>query len=432
MKQLYYLLVSALYCLLLSVIDAVAQEANNELDDISVNSLSAPASPGSVLLGVNPTEIQKPTDLTGLMISLRNATDNFTQLPVSFAIDMAPAWLFKKDKISFTDYVSSKKSFMQTFTLSYAQLSQDDQNYKGLKQGLGFSFSLVRPPIRDTAYLHRVANINMQLKNLLEASDMLLAEKKAGSQLYQQLDSQVLNYQNRIIALSSREHQTLTDSVALTNLATQLLLILSLKDNLDNKLLEETKQEIDELRSDEIESLNSLSKTITPVRKGFFLDVAGGTIARYDNFQVNKTRLTNSALWLTTGWDGNSNDESGKSTFSFFLFSRFVYKNADEWYKSGNTTLYNTFDNGIKLSYATASQKFLVSAEALGRKLYNTDAAKTFVYKYLVNVQWAVGMNQVLTFTYGKDFNNHITRDGNVIGYLNFVQGLFARKSLEQ
>lgn len=420
-------------CCIVSVFFAAAQDVtDDELDDIPVNSLSAPASPGSVLLGVNPAEIQKPTDLTGLMISLRNATDNFTQLPVSFAIDIAPAWLLNKQKISYADFIGSKKSFMQTFTLSYAQLSQDDENYKGLKQGLGFSFSLIRPPIRDEAYINRVAAINTHLKNLLEANDSLLTQKKQGSQLYQQLDSQVAHFQKQIITIESKPFQTLADTLATSNLETQLLLVLSLKDNLDNTLLEETKKEIDESRRDDIESLTNLSETITPVRKGFFLNIAGGTLARYDDFSVNKTRLTNSSFWLTTGWDGNGNDNNGKSTLSVFLLSRFIYNNADEWYKAGNTNLYNTFDNGLKFSYATASQKFLFSAEAVSRKLYKTDAAKTFVYKYLLNVQWAVGVNQVLTFTYGKDFNNHITRDGNVIGYLNFVQGLFSRKSLKQ
>lgn len=431
MKKILFKLAFTICCIT-SVLFAVAQQDADDLDEIPVNSLSAPASPGSVLLGVNPTEIQKPTDLTGLMISLRNATDNFTQLPVSFAIDIAPAWLFNKHKIDYGDFVSSKKSFLQTFTLSYAQLTQDDENYRGLKQGIGFSFSLIRPPIRDNAYLNRVKKINVHLKNLLEANDSLLAGKKAGNQLYQQLDSQVTSYLSLIRAIEDKPFQTLADTVASSNVETQLLLLLSLKDNLDNKLLEETKKEIDESRQEEIESLTSLSETITPVRKGFFLNLAGGTLARYDDFRVNNTRLTNSSFWLTTGWDGNGNDDSGKSTLSFFLLSRFIHNNADEWYKSGNTTLYNTFDNGLKLSYATASQKFLFSAEAVSRKLYKTDAAKTFVYKYLVNVQWAVGVNQVLTFTYGKDFNNHITRDGNVIGYLNFVHGLFSKKSFKQ
>ena len=182
----------------------------------------------------------------------------------------------------------------------------------------------------------------------------------------------------------------------------------------------------------EIESLQKLSENITPVRKGFFLNIAGGTLAKYDDFKAGNVGLTNTALWLTTGWDGNSKDYTGKSTFSVYMLSRFIYNNADEWYKSGNTKSYNTFDNGLRIAYTSSNQKILISAEATSRKLFKTNSSSSFVYKYLLNAQWAIGFNQVLTFSYGRDFNNHITKDGNVIGYLNFVQGLFTKKTLKE
>ena len=409
-----------------------AQNEDNTLDDISINSLSAPASPGSIILGVNPADIQKPTDLTGLMVSLRNATDNFTQLPVSFAIDIAPAWLFSNKKISYADFISNRKAFLQTLTFSYAQLSQKDENYNGLKQGIGFSFSLIRPAIKVSGYLQKVSSINQHLKTLLDANDSLLTIKKENNIVYQQVDAQINDYQNKLIAIQSKTNPSIEDTVAAISIENQILVAIALKDELDNKLLDATKKETDEMHQLEIESLQKLSENITPVRKGFFLNIAGGTLAKYDDFKAGNVGLTNTALWLTTGWDGNSKDYTGKSTFSVYMLSRFIYNNADEWYKSGNTKSYNTFDNGLRIAYTSSNQKILISAEATSRKLFKTNSSSSFVYKYLLNAQWAIGFNQVLTFSYGRDFNNHITKDGNVIGYLNFVQGLFTKKTLKE
>lgn len=423
---------SIIYCFFLcSYFFAAAQNDDNELNEIAINSLSAPASPGSILLGVNPADIQKPTDLTGLMVSLRNATDNFTQLPVSFAIDIAPGWLFNNKKISYADFISNKKSFLQTLTFSYAQIAQKDENYNGLKQGIGFSFSLIRPAIKDSVYLQKISSINQHLKLLLNANDSLLKIKKGSNALYQQLETQIKDFQNKLIAIESKDNPTLDDTVAAASIESQILLVLALKDELDNKLIESVKKETDEMHYSEIESLKILSESITPVRKGFFVTIAGGTLARYDDFKAGNAGLTNTALWLTTGWDGNSKDNKGNATFSVLMLSRFIYDNADEWYKAGNTKRYNTFDNGLRLAYTSSNQKFLLSAEAISRKLFNTSSS-SFVYKYLLNAQWAVGFNQVLTFSYGRDFNNHITKDGNVIGYLNFVQGLFTKKTLKE
>ncbi len=411
---------------------AAAQNEDNGTQELAINSLSAPASPGSIILGVNPADIQKPTDLTGLMVSLRNATDNFSQLPVSFAIDIAPAWLFNNRKITYADFISNKKAFLQTLTFSYAQLSQKDENYNGLKQGLGLSFSLIRPAIKDSVYLQKISSINQHLKLLLNANDSLLKIKKESNALYQQLETQIKDFQNKLISIESKDNPTLDDTVAAASIESQILLVIALKDELDNKLLESVKKETDEMHQSDIESLKKLSESITPVRKGFFLNIAGGTLAKYDDFKAGNAGFTNTALWLTAGWDGNGKDYTGKSTFSMLLLSRFIYDNVDEWYKSGNIKNYNTFDNGLRVAYTSSNQKFLISAEAISRKLFKTTASSSWVYKYLLNAQWAFGFNQVLTFTYGRDFNNHLTKDGNVIGYLNFVQGLFSKKTLKE
>src|SRR4030095_13498799 len=142
----------------LSGINSYSQKADSTL---TLNSVKSPISPASTLLGINSSEIQKPTDLTGLLVSVRNATNDFTTLPSSFALDISPKWLFDKKSISLDDYFSNKvgKNISQTFLFSYAQASQKDENYNGLKQGIGIKFSLFRGEIKDQKYINTIRKV---------------------------------------------------------------------------------------------------------------------------------------------------------------------------------------------------------------------------------------------------------------------------------
>ena len=53
-------------------------QTDNIPDSINVNVLSAPSSPAFNLLGISPSSIQTPTDLTTFKLSIQNATNNFT------------------------------------------------------------------------------------------------------------------------------------------------------------------------------------------------------------------------------------------------------------------------------------------------------------------------------------------------------------------
>ena len=55
---------------------------------ITLDVLHAPVSPASVLLGVAESEIQRPTGLTSFMVSLRQGTNDFSQLPKNYALDL--------------------------------------------------------------------------------------------------------------------------------------------------------------------------------------------------------------------------------------------------------------------------------------------------------------------------------------------------------
>src|SRR4030095_997585 len=176
-----------------------------------------------------------------------------------------------------------------------------------------------------------------------------------------------------------------------------------------------------------------LEETITPVRKGFILDFSAGSIVKYDSFKINKSSITNTSVWMTIGYDGFKTDTADNSYFSILGLSRLVIDNADELYKSGVDERYTTWDNGVRLAFNTANQKFSFSGEIISRKLFNTSSAGSdFVTKYLLSADFQIGKNQRLAFTYGRDFENRITKEGNVIALLNFVTGFFNKKTFDK
>lgn len=407
MKQLVKLFcVSALVILIMS---ANAQKADSTL---TLNTLKSPISPASTLLGINSSEIQKPTDLTGLLVSVRNATNDFTSLPGSFAVDIAPKWLFDNKNISLQDYFSNKvaDNFKQSFLLSYAQMSQKDENYNGLKQAIGIKFSLCRGVIKDQKYINTLNQVRKLHKMEFELQDdyRLKHGPVDSTDEYKKLDSMLMN-------ATTEKDRIIID---------QLLENLQAKYN--NEMMEEISSQMEALYAEIID----LEETITPVRKGFILDFSAGTIIKYDSSKIDRSSLTNSSVWMTIGYDGFKTDSADNSYFSIIGLFRLVINNADELYKAGKNERYTAWDNGVRLAFNTTSQKFTFSGEIISRRLFNTTTAGAkSVMKYLLSAELQIGKNQRLSFTYGRDFENRITKEGNVIGLLNFVTGFFGKKT---
>lgn len=400
---------TSLCLFVVTIINSNGQKPDSTL---TLNSLKSPVSPASTLLGINSSEIQKPTDLTGLLVSVRNATNDFTSLPTSFAVDIAPKWLFDNKSISLQDYFSNKvgDNIKQSFLISYAQMLQKDKNYDGLKQGIGIKFSICRGLIKDQKYINTIKKVRELHTMEFKLEDEYT--KKHGSvedsDEFKKLDAMLINA------------TTEKDKIIINELMQEM------EARYNDAMMKEVNSKMESLYAEVID----LEQTITPVRKGFILDFSAGTIIKYDSSKINRSSLTNNSIWITIGYDGFKTDPADNSYFSILGLSRIVINNADELYKAGKNERYTAWDNGVRLAFNTTNQKFTFSGEVISRKLFNTPSVgKDFVTKYLFSTELQIGKNQRLSFTYGRDFENRITKDGNVIGLLNFVTGFFGKKT---
>jgi hypothetical protein len=84
--------------------------------------LRTPDSPAFALLGVSPTDIQKPTTPRALAVALSKfvTSDAMLEIPQSLAIDIAPFWFWSQDRLTYADYVASDRyQWWRNFWLSW-------------------------------------------------------------------------------------------------------------------------------------------------------------------------------------------------------------------------------------------------------------------------------------------------------------------------
>ncbi len=69
--------------------------------ELSLDLLRTPSSPAFQILDVGVTKIERPYSPTDFMVSVNQASDNFTTIPLNYAIDISPFWLVKGETITY-------------------------------------------------------------------------------------------------------------------------------------------------------------------------------------------------------------------------------------------------------------------------------------------------------------------------------------------
>jgi hypothetical protein len=374
-------------------------------DSVSVlDVLHAPASPAASLIGTSPSDVQSFSDPSAFMISLQNATDNFTTLPKNYAVDIAPAWLFGGKSIKFEDYKSTgfKNTFLQSLVLSAAIANTNDSAKAGATD-LGFSlkFSILRGKFSNKQE-QQLNQVNAILRDFLNVRKEVQASHK------QELD--------RLTALLN---QYADNDSAYASIQMEII-----------KLGSTTEAEwVQKVTTERKEMLDSMKKVVGKVsfrRYGFKVDVIMGTAFDFPMHVYDSGYLSKAGAWLTAGWD----DESG---FSIQGIGRYLY-NPDKIFADETGALkqddLSTFDAGGKLQYENLKYNVTIGGEAVYRSVLNhTDVRPT--WRCTFNADYAFQKNTHLTLVIGRDYDGMFNKDGTIITALNFIMGLGNGKNLK-
>jgi hypothetical protein len=194
-------------------------------------------------------------------------------------------------------------------------------------------------------------------------------------------------------------------------------------DSLNLLLLEFKNESIAEQQEALDKEIQSVASTFQTTRIGFTWDIAGGASTEFRNKRFDNTKLYNAGLWTTIGYTD--------SVFGSGLFLIRLLHNPDKIFAKDNMTNdiddITTFDAGLRYIYARSQSKFSASLEAIYRSVLSSETIEPS-WRLVFNAEYAIWQNQKLTFSFGRNFDGTVTKDGNLIAALTFLTGFGNRR----
>ncbi|MEO6522785.1 MAG: hypothetical protein ABIN91_13965 [Mucilaginibacter sp.] len=422
MKKLLYL---GVLFILIQHTALMAQTVPQNFQTLQLNS-----SPAYVLLGVDPTNIQRPSTPSQFIAGLQNAVVN-GKLQPNVAFEISPYYLKNpKDTTSKlfnpAEYLLNKKNFIQTIfqtlSISLATSSTDSITFGNLKSGtgigIGVHFLLIDGTPSDKfknwgdSYLKSLffdkLSANVQVFNSANITDINIIIDHT----YEVFQSKVLPAQN-FNSLSDKEWadfiSKLKSSMAYdlqskgigTAKAGIVGYIAILQKNANATL--ETTSAI-------------LSRGVNPLAKqGFMLEFDAGQAYVFQNNVYDNAALAKSAIWLSPSyrWDVSKNNQT-VSLLDLMGVIRYTFNNT-----SAKVDVANYLDAGLKGAYTqnkwSGSLEFIyrhASAIPVG---YN----KAYTYRLTAGLNYKISDMLTFTFNFGSNF------DGNTVTY-NDPKKMFA------
>lgn len=396
------------FSLLLLNLNVVAQE-NDSLNS-KLDLLRAPSSPAASLLSFAPNDIEKPSDVSSFMLSLVNSATNFSGLPSNYAVDIAPYWLLRSGSFT-TDKLNSPSFsdiFKQTFVLSIGYKNPDslekNLNRNNAYTSFGFKFSIARGHYDSAtqATLDAIGNIQSKVVKAFHDAALNFDDDPEYHRLKRTRDS---------LAKALRQDAPKSDLFQQVS-AALVLRQTALNDSVLNAL-----NALPGFKND-LRKLQSLAGNFKISRLGFFCNISGGTSLEFVGKAFNHSKVYNAGTWATFG----NTSKKGWGTLGIL---RYLY-HPQKIYADANNQLkrtdLSTFDAGGRLVFSNPQSRFSFGAEVIYRSVLNSEVIKPS-WRFVTNAEYDLPNNQKLTFSFGRDFNGTITKDGTLIAALNFLTG---------
>lgn len=394
--------------------------------EIKLDLLKAPSSPASALLGFAVSDIEKPTDLSDFMLSVQSASSSYTKLPSSYAVDIAPFYLFRNKGADFSTTGKNglqstrfKDYFRQSFVVSLA-LRNPDSAFNNFKPSstygaLGLKFAIIRPQY-NTETKQKLNSIYEKQRTLLMIYKIGLEEKRKSAR-YEYLGIRNIYLLDSIAHLPYlTEEEKKTHAVAMMedtssefgkNELEKSELNMGFKKDIQGELAKQSKLEAD---------LQEEAKTFTGHREGLSVDIAGGLSTEFRDKRFDNSKIFNSGVWSTFGY----NWANGSSVLGL---ARYLY-NPDEVFALDNmkneVTNLSTFDTGLRFIYTKG--KFGGGAEAVYRSILSSGTIKPS-WRLVANADYALADNQKIIFSFGRNFDGTLTKNGNLVAALTLLFG---------
>jgi hypothetical protein len=387
--------------------------ANSE--PIALNDLKTPASPAFQLLGIAPTDVERPTTPRAFAVSLLSTLQQSdTVLPNEFAMEVAPYWLVPRNGLDFSTYINPgpAQSVRQTFSISVAssKAKVPTGSTAGGVMDIGVGF-------RTSPWAGKAGSNVEKLRSTIFVS---LTQASVVDALLAQTGTPTGTVPTEIATiigqLRAAPHPGLTNAqaTAIFDAITEALsaaLGATGNDAVMRTALLQLKTVGDAARKKAALDL----QTANQKRLGFTMDIAGAVVARTRDAQDTDTRVTREGLWSTIGYSDQA--------VSVLGVVRYVGNTEEPSPRS------NLLDTGLRVIGNRGD--LTVSFEALRRSDFSSTRAMDSTFKAVVNIEYKISQDVSITSTFGRDFGDtRLGRIGSTVSLLGVSFGLGSRPVL--
>jgi hypothetical protein len=385
---------------------------------LTLNLLQIPNSPAFSLMDLAPSTIEEakvPADFTAF---LRNATDSFNTFPRSYGLEFAPWWVFGRDKIDFSQFVSNRllDNIQQSLTISIGVNHLDDPNLpvgnnRTVQTAFAFKVSLLRGRVEQK---HQQIDSLYSLLGAVNDSFYLQIPR------WLRTDSIYRYWEDSVTVLRNARP---INAQALDAAGTMM-------NNRSNELLSDSlrfQQQVLDQIAPHYALLKTQAAGFRLNRRGFKLDLGGGIVTDFFNQQVNDAQVTRIGGWLTGSWVFHPKRNS--LNISVLGIARLLgnpgqlYQPTDGGILQTDNNLY--FDYGARLIVHNG-KRFSLSSELLGRQPINNQLIQPAT-RYVINMDYQLNSTILLSFQFGKNFDGAVTQNGNLITALHLFTTLGRR-----
>lgn len=410
-----------LCALILGIKHIIAQSPQN------FEQLKPVANPAYMLLGVSPTNIERPTTPKEFVAGLQSATVNGKLAP-NFAMEITPYELLSKNrKKDYTfkayDYLLNKDwgtNLARSIGLSFATSESDTIALGRLKKGTSAAFGLKMLLVNGKPKKETVKALT-NLAGAFEAEAPLftlisLLKGISTSNITVERADKNLNTALNTATASIQSSASLTEKEKAIKIAVTEGKFELLKDQIQEvakndtvnvatmiKLIEDERAEY---LANQNTNLRLVNSKFAFAREGFMLEANVGVLSHFEYNSWDSLRYAKMAIWLTPSYKWNISKKDPSSTRSIDIIGLVRYTGNDIKVDSSSY-----IDLGAKLQFTF--NKISFSGEYIYRQL--TQKPKSIHYDYTdrlsLNLEYVINNLITLKVSTGRTF------DGNSMVY---------------
>jgi len=352
-------------CLRLVMVAALAVPAElpAQVDSLpAFNALRTPASPAFVLLGVEPTSVERPNTPSQLALTVLNRTDQLTSLPRDFALEVSPFWLFHHPTLTWkqdsTRGILASIARTATLSVATAQRASSGSPLTGIAVSLRAALASGRIGPETRA---KLLELEQALGNPTKIAAAIINDqtKAINADLVQEMAD--AHGDSAKIEAARRRHE---ERMAIVH---------------DHALQAPLVQSA-------LDSIAGAYQDFTVQRSGFLLELAGGGVWNAPSSVFDSAKFQGWGAWLTASYESPA--------WSIVALGRYLAVDT--------TGAFNKFDFGVRL--INTSRRYALSTEYVDRYFLGS-GAPPHQYRVVGVFSYQMHKGMWVDLTFGKGFD---------------------------